>query len=179
MNEQHEVTHHSETGLDIKDSGKREVFETGANRDLAEGKGRFDLLPWHALEDLAKLFEAGCLKYGDRNWEKGIPAHRFADSAARHLAKFIRGDKDEDHLIAAAWNLLCLRDTEKRVKDGRLPWDLLDLPRYDSDKVDAQIKEALPIADRLAQLLQDAKEQAPQPSTSVLGEHIAKHIPSA
>ena len=29
----------------IKDSGKRRQFETGAVRDIAEGKGRCDLMP--------------------------------------------------------------------------------------------------------------------------------------
>lgn len=38
--------------------------------------------------------------------DKGIPLHSLCDSAARHLAKFIAGETDEDHLRAAAWNLL-------------------------------------------------------------------------
>ena len=29
----------------IKDSGKREEFQTGSRRDTREGKGRFDLFP--------------------------------------------------------------------------------------------------------------------------------------
>ena len=33
----------------IKDSGERRKFETGAVRDMAEGKGRFDLLPLDVL----------------------------------------------------------------------------------------------------------------------------------
>ena len=37
----------------IKDSGERREFETGAVRDMAEGKGRFDLMP---LCEVAKLF---------------------------------------------------------------------------------------------------------------------------
>lgn len=163
-------TSHQLGKMTIKDTGKREHFETGANRDDASGKGRFDLLPWRALEDLAKLFEAGCLKYGDRNWEKGIPAHRFADSAARHLAKFIRGDRDEDHLIAAAWNILCLRDTEKRVREGLLPWGLLDLPRYDFEKEELSKS----VEDKLQKYLRETEEQAPQPSTSVVGHLIGK-----
>lgn len=30
----------------LKDSGDRREFETGAVRDMAEGKGRMDLIPW-------------------------------------------------------------------------------------------------------------------------------------
>lgn len=119
------------TGMTLKDSGARETWETGANRDISAGKGRFDLLPMWALERVAKLYEAGCIKYGDRNWEKGIPIARYIDSALRHLCKFVRGDNDEDHLVAAAWNILCAMDTEARIGKGKLPESLLDLPRYD------------------------------------------------
>lgn len=31
----------------LKDSGDRREFETGAVRDMAEGKGRMDLIPWN------------------------------------------------------------------------------------------------------------------------------------
>lgn len=106
----------------IKDSGERTAFESGAVRDMHEGKGRFDLLPMCVLLRLAKHFEAGCLKYGARNWEKGIPCHSFADSAFRHLVKYMDGYKDEDHLIAAVWNLCCLAWTEEKKPE------LMDIP---------------------------------------------------
>lgn len=96
----------------LKDSGNRTQFQTGAVRDMHQGKGRCDLLPPNALLRLARHFETGSLKYGDRNWELGIPCHSFADSGMRHLFKFMAGDTDEDHLIAAIWNLLCLAETE-------------------------------------------------------------------
>ena len=98
---------------EIKDSGTRREFETGAVRDIAEGKGRCDLLPPIALMRLAKHFEAGCNKYGDRNWEKGIPMHCFIDSGLRHIFKYLAGWKDEDHLVAAAWNIMCALETEE------------------------------------------------------------------
>lgn len=41
-----------QTPLDIPDSGEREVCESGAVRDVAEGKGRCDLLPFDILEHL-------------------------------------------------------------------------------------------------------------------------------
>lgn len=85
----------------IKDSGERTEFESGAVRDMHKGKGRFDLLPMCVLMRLARHYENGCLKYGDRNWEKGIPCHSFADSAMRHIVKYMDGWKGEDHLIAA------------------------------------------------------------------------------
>lgn len=92
--------------MNIKDSGERTRFETGAVRDLHVGKGRFDLLPWNAIHDVAKHCEEGALKYGERNVDKGIPQHSLIDSAFRHLAKYVAGHTDEDHLRAAAWNVL-------------------------------------------------------------------------
>jgi len=140
--------------MEIKDSGARREFETGAVRDIQEGKGRCDLLPLNvvrllynsfagemifshlyefqtdgipthlcdALEafatvkgwdfptmllEVSKHFEAGAKKYGEYNWQKGIPTHCYIDSAVRHLLKLLRGDDDEPHDRAFAWNILC------------------------------------------------------------------------
>lgn len=90
----------------IKDSGARTEFSTGAKRDIQHGKGRMDLLPWYGIMEVSKHCEEGAEKYGEHNVDKGIPLHSLCDSAARHLAKFIAGETDEDHLRAAAWNLL-------------------------------------------------------------------------
>lgn len=92
--------------MEIKDSGERRAFESGAVRDMSEGKGRMDLLPWSAIMEVAKHCENGAKKYGEHNVDKGIPTHSLCDSAARHLAKYFEGWDDEPHLLAAAWNLL-------------------------------------------------------------------------
>ncbi len=112
----------------IKDSGTRSEFDTGAVRDGQEGKGRFDLIPYEALERVAKVFEGGAKKYAERNWEKGIPTHRFMDSGLRHAMKHLAGRRDEDHLAMAAWNFLCLLQTEHWIADGTLPASLQTLP---------------------------------------------------
>lgn len=98
----------------IKDSGGRVRFETGAERDIPLGKGRMDLLPMCALIRLSKHYEEGAKKYDERNWEIGIPMHSFLDSALRHIAKYMDGQNDEDHLCAAAWNLMCAMWTEEK-----------------------------------------------------------------
>lgn len=60
-----------------------------------------------AILEYACHLEDGCMKYGDRNWEKGIPLSRFIDSGIRHFLKFRRGDDDERHDRAFIWNMLC------------------------------------------------------------------------
>lgn len=107
----------------IKDSGSRREFDSGALRDIQEGKGRFDLAPWAAIWEVAKHCESGAKKYGEHNVDKGIPIHSFIDSAFRHLAKYVDGWTDEPHLVAAAWNVLWAIQTELKhpqLKD--VPW---------------------------------------------------------
>lgn len=103
-------------------------FVTGSVRDSREGKGRFDLLPVFALTEIAKHFEQGGIHYGDRNWEKGQPLSRYLDSALRHTFRYLGGERDEKHAVAAAWNLLALIETEERIRKGTLPKELNDLP---------------------------------------------------
>lgn len=163
---------------ELVDSGDRREFATGAVRDMAQGKGRCDLIPAGALqrmfqnrhkefqdswcaktkesaqlayayllqyldgdrdvdhlalsadllmyimefEDggnageykvypratlrLARHYEAGAKKYGAHNWTKGLPVSVFIDSGIRHLLKYLAEQKDEDHLVATAWNVL-------------------------------------------------------------------------
>lgn len=153
----------------INDSGNRREFESGAVRDMAEGKGRCDLMP---LPDVAAIFEfedgsafmgkhrkeiancfralsicvdekesredrylaakmaiyyfrhladlsvpdmmlevavhyeEGAKKYGEHNWEKGLPLWCFIDSATRHFLKYLGGRTDERHDRAFVWNML-------------------------------------------------------------------------
>lgn len=57
--------------------------------------------------EVSKHFEEGAKKYGEYNWQKGIPIHCYIDSAVRHYLKWLRGDKDEAHDRAFVWNILC------------------------------------------------------------------------
>lgn len=59
------------------------------------------------LLEAAIHMEDGSKKYGERNWEKGLPVHCYIDSGVRHYLKVLRGDADEPHLRACAWNLMC------------------------------------------------------------------------
>ena len=104
----------------IKDSGDRREFSTGAVRDMAEGKGDMVSVPWEAMLRLSKHYEAGAKKYARFNFRKGIPVSSFIDSACRHLAKYQCGCDDEDHLAAAAFNVLgamLMENTKPEMQD--------------------------------------------------------------
>lgn len=115
---------------EVKDSGKRSEFATGANRDSVEGKGRYDLLPAYAVKRIAQHFENGAKKYDDDNWRKGIPLRRFLDSALRHMFNYLEGQRDEDHAAAAAWNILAMMETEEMIRRGIVPASLNELPDW-------------------------------------------------
>ena len=147
--------------MNIKDSGERREFDTGAVRDMQEGKGRCDLMPLDVvgeitgdkvitriadftvtgdraylrmaldefcgndpfkdvaamLLEVAKHFENGAKKYGEYNWQKGIPVKSYIDSMVRHYLKWLRGDNDEPHDRAFCWNILCAIWTCKHMPE--------------------------------------------------------------
>ena len=115
---------------EFKDSGDRRDFGTGAVRDMSSGKGRFDFMPPFSLFLVSRIYETGCKKYGDRNWEKGIPISSYIDSAERHLQKYKAGLRDEPHLSMAAWNCLCALWTASMVTLGLRPKELFNLPNH-------------------------------------------------
>jgi hypothetical protein len=120
---------------EVKDSGVREEFSTGSKRDTREGKGRFDLIPTTALRRLARHYENGAVKYGDRNWEKGQPLGRYIDSAMRHLICVLEGQTDEDHVSAVSWNMFAYLATLEKIDNGELPVELDDLGHSKRPKV--------------------------------------------
>ena len=118
-------------------SGDR-VFPTGSVRDSRSGKGRFDLIPPEPMFQLARHYEGGCENYGERNWEMGQPlCASYLDSAERHFYQLKAGMTDENHAIAAVWNLFGFIQTLTWIEDGVLPQELDDRPKYGKDAMPA------------------------------------------
>ena len=88
----------------ITGQGVMETTDAGARRESNAGRGRFDLLPYEAMEALAKWYEDGSVKYGDRNWEDGLSVKDCINRMIRHSLKAGNGWSDEDHLAAVMWN---------------------------------------------------------------------------
>lgn len=55
---------------------------------------------------VAKAYQEGASRYGNWNWERGMPADSILNHAVRHIFLAIRGDTDEDHCGHAGWGLL-------------------------------------------------------------------------
>lgn len=103
---------------------KNREFNSGAFRNDATGKGRYDLIPYDVIHELAKHYELGMERYGAYNWQKGIPTSSTLDSALRHTSQFAQGFTNENHLISAIWNLITLYWTMKNKPE------MNDLPAW-------------------------------------------------
>lgn len=94
---------------------------TGGIKDDS-GKLRFDLIPPEAMEELARVYTIGAVKYGDRNWEKGLHWGRVFAAMMRHAWAWWRGEKldpedGQHHLASVAWCALSLMTLEKTHPD--------------------------------------------------------------
>jgi hypothetical protein len=114
----------------VKVSGETQEFSTGARRDKQTGKGRYDLISVFALREISRIYEAGAIAYGVRNYERGMPLSRFLDSALRHVCQCIEGKDDENHAAQAAWNIMGFIHIRELIARGILPKELNDLPDY-------------------------------------------------
>lgn len=111
---------------------------TGDIRYLIHAVDKFlDNSRWHGLSEMflevSKHFEEGAKKYGENNWQKGIPVHSYIDSAIRHYLKYRAGCADEPHDRAFIWNLMCCI------------WTMLNRPEMDdfTDDTPEKIKDEL------------------------------------
>ena len=103
---------------------------------FSEGKTRYDLVaPW-AMEQIAKVYTYGTIKYDDDNWWKGLSWKKNAIACIfRHVWAWIRGEVNDPesglhHLAHASWNCMTLMEYEKNKigVDDRIPYglDLMD-----------------------------------------------------
>lgn len=76
----------------------------------AKFPARYDLMMRNGpgMRRLAETWGEGFAKYGPDNWMSGFPASVLLSHAQDHVAKYLTGNNDEDHLAHAAWNLLVL-----------------------------------------------------------------------
>lgn len=86
-----------------------------------EGKIRHELMPAYAINELAKAYTMGALKYSPHNWRKGMKWSRVIDSLKRHLNAIERGEDYDGtkgvmkegksgllHAAHVAWNAITL-----------------------------------------------------------------------
>jgi hypothetical protein len=114
---------------------EKQMGQTTAGR-FNENKIRYDLMPPWGVEQIAKVYTYGTIKYDDDNWWKGLKWKKdVLGCVFRHVWKWVRGEKVDDesglhHLAHAAWNCITLMEYERCDigTDDRVPYvlDLMD-----------------------------------------------------
>lgn len=120
----------------MKDYKRNEEEEKQMGQETAgrfsEGKTRHDLVaPW-ALNEIARVYTYGTIKYDDDNWWKGLRWKKDVFGCIlRHIWAWFRGEINDDesglhHLAHAAWNCMALIEYERNGigVDDRVPYSL-------------------------------------------------------
>jgi hypothetical protein len=98
-------------------------------------KIRWDLVPYDAVNEIAKILTFGAEKYSARNWENGMEWSRAFGALQRHMTRWFHGqDKDKEtqltHLANAGCCLFFL-----------LAWELRGVGVDDRPKLDPEVLE--------------------------------------
>ena len=83
---------------------------------------RYDLISPVAMKRLAVTYCEGAKRYGDRNWEQGLPVSNLVNHALAHIFAYLGGNTSEDDLIHAAWNLMAAAHMEETMPE------MVDIP---------------------------------------------------
>jgi hypothetical protein len=103
--------------------GTTAKFGTGAVRSSDVEEFRYDLISPIGLREVARACAEGAGKYGDWNWEKGMPVNDLLNHVLAHVYQFLAGDRSEPHLGHAAWGMLAAIHSHElwpELNDGHL-----------------------------------------------------------
>jgi hypothetical protein len=129
--------------------GKKDKKTEGVKHD--QHKIRWDLVPYDAVNEIAKVLTFGAAKYEARNWEKGMDWSRAFGALQRHLTRWFHGqDKDKEtqltHLSNAGCCLFFL-----------LAWELRQVGNDDRPKLDPKLLEHMDNTDFMENIFEMLK----------------------
>lgn len=93
------------------------VFEVRTTSSTGGEKGvkpeAYALIPWGAMDEIARVYEFGARKYAEHNWRKGYEWGKSFSALCRHIFAFWKGeDRDPEsnlsHLAHAGFHILSL-----------------------------------------------------------------------
>ena len=93
----------------------REITVDGVTSDMKDkadrfndGKRKYSLIDFKALEGMVQVLEYGSLKYSPGNWKKGLPTNEIFESMMRHLVELQAGNElDEETGLHHTGHVLC------------------------------------------------------------------------
>lgn len=90
----------------MSQKSQNKQYNTGAVRSGDCEDYRYDLISPIGLQSLAETYAEGVKKFGYCNWENGMPVCDLLNHAIAHIYKYLSGDRAENHLGHAAWNII-------------------------------------------------------------------------
>jgi len=119
----------------VNESGVK--YDTGAVRSADAETTAYTLLSPVGLRRLAQTCAEGERKYDAYNWERGMPIRDLLEHAIRHIYLYLEGDRSEDHLAHAGWNMLGAMHSEEKwqhLNEGTLRGANCTPPPRDCEK---------------------------------------------
>lgn len=99
---------------DRADGMSSRIFESGAKRDADETKPYVHNLQGYTRLRFGYHTRMGARNYGDGNFLLGMPSDQALASLDRHLALYLSGDRNEDHLSAMIFNIQLVMLNDQR-----------------------------------------------------------------
>jgi hypothetical protein len=128
------------------------TVQMSGGRHYDQGKLRLDLITPEMQVAQAAVLTYGADKYGDNNWEQGMPWNKLFGSALRHLYKWWAGEEeDPESGLPHLWHAYCnvgflltyaVRKAGTDNRDGRSCYPWSD-PVGISEAVDKALEETL------------------------------------
>lgn len=97
------MTRRKSTGMTRMDAIATPSFSPGRKDDA--GKVRWDLMPFDALGQIARVMTHGAAKYEDRNWERGMLWSRPYAALMRHMSAWWHAHLDENDGTDPEWGI--------------------------------------------------------------------------
>lgn len=106
-------------------SGEVRVVDPVTGGEKGQKPERYDLIPFEALDQIARVYHYGAAKYDDHNWRKGYRWSLSVGALLRHVSLRMQGERLDaesglPHLAHAGFHILTL-----------LTFDALDLGTND------------------------------------------------
>lgn len=148
---------------------KKSTKQEGVKHD--QQKIRWDLIPYDAVNEIAKVLTFGAAKYEARNWEKGMDWSRAFGALQRHLTRWFHGqDKDKEtkltHLANAGCCLFFL-----------LAWELRQVGNDDRPKLDPKLLEHMDKTDFMENIFHVLQQVHTQDEQDAEEENV-KNLPN-
>ena len=104
----------------ISGIGQNVKTTEGAERQSDEGRGQPTLISPYLIERLGKHMQRATVKYKRGNWAIGQKWSRIIDGIERHIIAYKLGKREEDHLSASVFGLMCLIHFEETGREEEL-----------------------------------------------------------